>query len=436
MFSPKRDVQTKIKHDILEQYLKAWTGIILHGIKNLKNVRGTPKVKFVYVDLFSCSGTYDFDTTQSVKSIESPIKGSPLIGIDCLRKAVRFGNDYKIDVSYNCIFIENDVTNFNNLYDVLNTGNYLGRGRILKTDNFSELKDQDVAIIHDDCLKHKDNILSYINSQQTWSFIFIDPYGSKSIPMSMVSDYANANKVDCVVNFPILDVYRKAGNIDNIKSIIRNSGQEQTLKNIDDTYGNSNWREVKNLMRLPNIENKTKKIEDFLGEHYYISLGLKCPNVCIKRIPINFPDKTRIMFDLLLTTKDPNGALVMNNILRKAEVSQEYHAKIAKIRNAEKKVIESNQISVFSPEEVLKDTKELTKPKPITYHKHLVGGVLNRELKKLDKHQILLHDILRICANLPFNRSEVLNGLKYLKSIKIVNYNRLEKGHNLVDILV
>lgn len=430
MVSATRRVQTKIKHIILKEYLDAWTGIILHGIRNHKTKGITPKVKFIYVDLFSCTGKYDDDTTEPIDTTSGSIKGSPLIGIESLRKSVSFGHRYEIDVSYNCIFIENDKDNYCKLKETLKNEQLLERGRILETNDFTKLKNQDIAIINDDCLKHKENVLKYINSKQTWSFIFIDPYGAKSIPMSMVSDYVNAAKVDCIINFPVLDVYRKAGNID--KKTDRNSGQEQTLLNIDYTYGNSDWRQINYLLSQSNIANKTNDIEDMIGQMYYRSLLAKCSNAIIKQNPINFPDRNRRMYDLFLTTKDADGAIAMNTILRKANVNQPFHAKLAQIRKAEQKLKENKQLSAFSADEIIKSPENINKPNPISFSKEEVSDWL---YTKLVNSQLSLKDIYKTCANKSFTRTEIHRGLRLLKDDNKVIFTNLNKGYNIVEFL-
>ena len=78
----RRDPQTKVKHEILEEYLKRWSNIIARGLEpRYKQFarQGKPfNVRFVYVDCFSFIGRY------AGEKGEVWTAGSPLIGISVI----------------------------------------------------------------------------------------------------------------------------------------------------------------------------------------------------------------------------------------------------------------------------------------------------------------------------------------------------------------
>lgn len=430
MVSAKRKVQTKIKHQILEKYLGAWTGIILSGVKKYRFGNTVPKVKFVYVDLFSCTGYYDSDTAQPMSLNGPVVKGSPLIGIDCLKKAVQLGHDYKVDVSYNCIFIEETKPNFEELISKLEDYKPIRPGTLINTDDFESLKDQDIAVIQGDCLDYTDRIIDYISSEHTWTFVFIDPYGPKSIPIHMVKRYINAKKVDSMINFPILNVHRKGVTSQGGGIKTRNSGEKQILENIDNVFGNQKWRTIANqYISLPPSPIRTNRIDDSLGKYYYNCLLEKCQTSYIKRIPIKFPDKNRIIFDLLLATKNYNGAFVMNNILREAEIDQFYHAERAKIFNAQRQENTNNQLLIFPAEIIIKNPDSVVKLSPSKYSGEEVSEWLIKEFKG---ESLTIDNIYKRSVNTTFTISEIHKGLRYLKNKSKATYISLNDIKNRV----
>ncbi len=50
-----RSTQTKVKHTILEKYLKAWGGIIVNGLRSDR----VKEVHFVFVDCNASNGRYN-----------------------------------------------------------------------------------------------------------------------------------------------------------------------------------------------------------------------------------------------------------------------------------------------------------------------------------------------------------------------------------------
>lgn len=430
MVSAKRKVQTKIKHQILGKYLGAWTGIILNGVKKYSSRNTIPRVKFIYVDLFSCTGYYDSDSAQPMSLDGSLIKGSPLIGIDCLKKAVQCGYDYKLDVSYNCIFIEEKKPIFDELLSKLGDYKSIRPGTIREVDDLNSLKDQDIAVINGDCLNYTDKIINYIGSEHTWTFVFIDPYGPKSIPIHMVKTYVNAEKVDCMINFPILNIHRKGINSHDGGVETRNSGEKQTLENIDNVFGNKDWRMVANkYISQQRTPKRTYQIDDSFGKQYYNCLLENCQTSYIKRIPIKFPDKNRIIFDLLLTTKNYNGAFAMNDILREAEIDQFYHSERAKIFDAQRKESKGNQVPIFSPETTIKNPDLIVKLPPSQYPGKIISEWL---IKEFGGESITINNIYKRSVNTTYTIPEIRKGLKYLKGKNLVTYHTLDKSKNTV----
>src|SRR4051794_2932284 len=76
-----RSTQTKVKHTILEKYLKAWGGIIVNGLRGDQ----VKDVHFIYIDCNASFGRYNGELEDSVINREAQtIWGSPIIGVKAL----------------------------------------------------------------------------------------------------------------------------------------------------------------------------------------------------------------------------------------------------------------------------------------------------------------------------------------------------------------
>lgn len=97
-----RPTQTKVKHSILEKYLKAWGGIILMGLRLKK-----PDVHFVYVDCNASNGRFTGEL-EEIEAGRQPgiVYGSPIIGIQALDSLLQTANQYGIRLKITAIVVE------------------------------------------------------------------------------------------------------------------------------------------------------------------------------------------------------------------------------------------------------------------------------------------------------------------------------------------
>src|SRR5712691_2729438 len=100
-----RPTQTKVKHTILENYLKAWGGIIVNGLnKRLRDLH------LVYIDCNASYGRFngELEDTLSARQAKT-IYGSPIIGIQELDSLASWAEaTYGGRVRTNSILFEND----------------------------------------------------------------------------------------------------------------------------------------------------------------------------------------------------------------------------------------------------------------------------------------------------------------------------------------
>lgn len=302
-----RNPQTRVKHEILGQYLETWGGIIVNGLRGpyQKRVQGGRAsgfaVKFVYVDCFASSGRY-------AESDDSPewIPGSPLIGIkalDSIRTFAAQSVGFMPDV-YAILFEENPES-----YDELITSLEIAdfKERVRNTTDFPSLESGQMAVVHGDYRDYVDAVLQFTSTAFTWAFYLLDPYGPRGIEMAIVRRIVSQERTDVMVNFPYQDLHKKIGSV-----VTGTPKHQQHLRYWDSVYGDSGWR---TLAYKYQKDKDADRMETELVRMYADRLQAQDPNLAVKRIPLLFKDRERTIFYLLLTTHDPTGALAINEVL-------------------------------------------------------------------------------------------------------------------------
>lgn len=308
-----RSTQTKCKHIILEEYLKAWGGIIYWGLQNSK-MSSTPR--FVYVDCFSHTGIYpggDIDEPN-----QEPVYGSPILGIQAMDKLAKtaWENDYPIK-TYS-ILVERDDNYYNTLIRTLHSLGYSSR---LKTSrNLSNLHNKEIIALNEDVTELVNELLEFTDRKDTWAFYLLDPFGS-GIPNAFVEPIVRGKNHDVMINFIYEDLSRKAGMLFSDDISPQHKKQVDNWKKVFDP---NIWEdEIFTTLRIENSLGETlspEEKEDLFVEGYYKSLNKMDPDAIIKFLNLRYPDKERTMLYLFLTTHDPTGALKMNEVLYKTQL--------------------------------------------------------------------------------------------------------------------
>lgn len=159
---------TRIKHDLLKDYLGAWYNII-----------SSSENKLVYIDGFSGSGIY-----------EDKPGGSPIIAIECLLKHVLNSRLLDSNKSYQFYLIEEDPDRAACLHDTI-------------TNHFGALPSQVNKKIIEGTFEQKvDEILkAYGETNLPPAFAFIDPYGYSDCSMETISRLMSNRKCEVFINF-------------------------------------------------------------------------------------------------------------------------------------------------------------------------------------------------------------------------------------------
>jgi len=335
-----RPTQTRIKHRILEDYLKKWGWIILNGKRGHAAKAAAEgrafRARLVYVDCNASCGRYQGESEDLAAGREPTLTpGSPLIGIQALDGLTQFASSCGITLQTNAILIEEQAWKVAELRESLLMAG-IDEARIVVGRDLGQLKPGQIAIMQGDSTKMAGALNTFTQADPyTNAFFFLDPYGPEGIPLNFVSQIINQPRHDVIINMPYQDLHKKAGWINKPDS----RGRE-TLKHYDAMFGHNQWQSIVQQLDLDSIlqaeaaELAGRKVGDQakvelsrkkeleLVQAYRTTLQAVDEVLAVKKIPLRFQDRERTMFYLYLTTHDPTGALTMNQILWDAEYEE------------------------------------------------------------------------------------------------------------------
>jgi three-Cys-motif partner protein len=304
-----RPVQTQVKHQVLSKYIDAWAGIIISGLTSAARKaqsQGQPfESRFVYVDGFSHTGRYSHDEDAAVVegSLDAPVWGSPVLGVLALQRAKEYARKQGFELQTAAILIEKDSAYFAELLNSLRAAGFdkqlkINPPRLRPEDGEIVVAQRDITTCYGDAIEHAR--LPY-----TWTFAFLDPYGIKDLPFEMVKSFVTLPRADVMMNWQFISIQRKYGRFTT-----------HDVQHLDALFGSTSWRS------LAGEGSEQGGLEANLAKYYQQTLEETDSDLAVKLIPIEFQDRTRTMFYLILTTHDPTGALSMNKVLDEAEVVQ------------------------------------------------------------------------------------------------------------------
>ncbi|MCY4023347.1 MAG: three-Cys-motif partner protein TcmP [Anaerolineaceae bacterium] len=406
-----RPIQTRVKHEILAEYLAKWGEIIITGLKDHAKSyieAGYPfKARFAYVDCFANSGMNAPDIGGN-----EPTLGSAILGIQALdeikNKSQRIIGFELPVISF---LIERDKQVYGELLETLLS---LGYGsRIREGLELSALSPDDIVLINDDYQNHLDSLLTFTGKNFTWAFYLLDPYGSQGIPLSAVERVISQPKTDVMINYPFLELQRKSRSaVDNVPAHIPHNHHH------DQMYGGREWRQIAAKYYRDLTKEWRPMMEGELIELYQLTLQELDPELALKTIRLLFTDKDRTMFYLLLTTHDPTGALALNEILDNAE-SREYE-----LREEHKNVVKKQgQLSLF--ESGMDDPAKPTAKNPD--HTHIANLIYER----CKEERIWFREVLRRMSDDPYYYGDIREAMKKLKKDKRVSYKILRNSMDM-----
>ncbi len=422
-----RPTQTKVKHTILENYLKAWGGIIINGLnKRLRDLH------LVYIDCNASYGRFngELEDTLTYRQTQT-IDGSPIIGIKVLDSLASWAETtHGVKVRTNSILFENDSQIFAELKRSLEMAGLTARVR--ETSDFFSLRDSEVSLLFKDSTSMASKLISYTQSGFTFSFFVLDPYGPKGIPLNFVGEIVRQQRHDVIINFPYYDLHKKSGIVPKQN---QTSVNEKLLNNYDAMFGNSDWQAIVRALDIDAIKEgkealyrddpisdtaiEAQKLEIELMNCYERSLLSTDSNLTVKSIGLHFPDKERTIYYLYLTTHDPTGALKMNEVLWDAGY-QEHELRWGFMDLKRR----GDQLSLF----------EVQAPSPKTPQRKSIEDIATQIYSLFRGKTITKKDIYTGLADESYFAREVDRALTHLKRQKLASYDDAKGINTLITI--
>jgi three-Cys-motif partner protein len=335
-----RRIPTRVKHEILAEYIDTWGGIIIHGLrsrhKQWADMGKQFVTRFVYVDCFAAEGQYGDSTEEQIAL------GSPVIGIQALDKLRDWSKrTYQFDIYTNVILAEKDKNKFERLLETLREQGF--EERIVINPTLANLENHHIALFNSDYREHLPQIRDFTSQEYTWSLYFLDPYGAKGIDLDSVRSVVTQEHVDAIIYYPYNFIQRR-GNTSNLREIRGDKEHKNHLhiQLIDKMYGSEKWSR---LVVNERAGGNPAVIMDKLVNLYRQTLQDLEDVIAVKQISLNFEDKDRPLYSLFLTTHDGTGALKMNEILDKANIRQHVY------REERQSKIPPTQMKLFSDEQ-------------------------------------------------------------------------------------
>ena len=424
-----RSTQTKIKHQILEAYLKKWGWIILNGMSGLAAQRHAQgkgfRTRFVYVDCNASCGRYRGETEDQAAGREpEPVPGSPIIGVKALDGLVQFASSRHITLQTNAILIEEKSWKVEELRESLRQAG-VAENRIVVRNTIGKLTDGQIVIVQGDSTMMVEELNAFTQADRyAYSFFFLDPYGPEGIPLSFVGKIISQPRHDVIINMPYQDLHKKAGWIDKPDS----RGRE-TLKHYNAMFGHSDWQEIVRQLdfdailqaeaaeaagrKVVNQAKATfaKKKELELVQAYWASLQDIDEELAVKKIPLRFQDRERTMFYLYLTTHDPTGALAINELLWDAEYEEDVLRDRFQVAKQSKRGTQTSIFDYVSPTQ----PDERQRPKIEDVAEGIAG--------ELGGMVLPLREVYRAFGDSTYFAEEIKKALAYLKKNKRAKYS-------------
>jgi len=294
VFVPKK-TQTTVKHSILQSYLRAWWGIII------SSNRGRA-VSLRYVDTCCGSGLYEHDPDEPPKPGEPYDVGSAIIGLQELNAAVQAAQGKVKSITATAILINESPAELAALQEAIAKHVNPVQQYQTKDGLFADYVD----FIVEEC-------------KRSFSFVFIDPYGPTAVPFSAVAPVVSGKRTDTIIHFPYYAVEKWTGWLEK-------NEQPTRLAKVDALMNGPGWRAI-----VKEARRKHLKLEPLLRDHYRKQLANKDKDIMTCSIPMLFPDRKRVLYDLIFTTHNVSGFAAAKDKFQKAEQYQAYLRQRAKV---------------------------------------------------------------------------------------------------------
>jgi three-Cys-motif partner protein len=246
---------TRVKHEILEKYLRGWVPIL-----------GSVHKRICYFDGFAGRGEY-----------EGGFPGSPVI-------AMRVGNDLKSYIKEMvCVFIERDPDNFENL-------------KAVTLSEESKCPHCKIQNIHGEFAGVITEIIKDVGAKLAPSFFFVDPFGFKGVPFNLIREILSIPRTEVFITFMYRDIGRFLSS-DNVEEIF------------DELFGTTTWRQI--LERNGGGLEREHTLRDLYITQLREQAGVKF----VFPFRVCMAEKSQTLYYLIHATNNFKGLFLMKGIM-------------------------------------------------------------------------------------------------------------------------
>ncbi|WP_334078138.1 three-Cys-motif partner protein TcmP [Paenibacillus sanfengchensis] len=270
----KKDIQTHLKHILLEDYLKNWSQVLANASKGRK----ITEVNFV--DGFAGRGYFDDGKM-----------GSPQIAI---HRLLHFQNllqeEYGNALKFNIFNVENDQDYFHELEKI----------------KFSSPLSSQIHNLHGKFEDHLDDLIYRTKGKPT--LYFIDPFGYKGVLMNDMRKILSHPSNELLINVMSYSLVRNITIKSNEKELCKFFGVNYLPPNIPEYLNLQNQSD--DTLPTPHLE-KLLKLEDSIIEFYKneIKSGNAATYALSKRIHSQI--NNNVYFHLVFVTRNRRGLIEM-----------------------------------------------------------------------------------------------------------------------------
>lgn len=389
-----RQVQTKVKHTILAKYAGAWAGIIGNGVR-LSYVEATKRgrqflLDMVYVDGFGGAGAYaqDFDGTPG------PVWGSPIVAMKALEAHAKRIRDVPVRLS--AVIVESNPTTYDTLVANLRSAGLntpIATGPNLTSASFGK-----ISVICGDFRDHVESTIRWMGPHP-FAFVLVDPDGP-SMAMSDVQLILRRPRTDAIVLFPFYDLQVHGSGSAAKADEAQTRMDKQNIALRSKHFGTSEWIEIVRTGVCGD------DLQDRLVALYLAQLRGAANGLIVKNIPLQLGTIARTAYHLCLATRDADGAMRMNDVLRDAEVDEE----LIRWRGRE---MREQALSAADQQGSLALGLPLIQPPTTTRARYSVDEVADA-IRRLAHGSHTLKEIYGLLADELYTSEEIRQALKHL----------------------
>jgi len=286
---PRKKIATKAKHLILQEYVKAWGGIILHS---MHRKRGLRPIVLGYLDTCCGGGVYEGPGDRD----EIDTLGSPIIALRALRELVALGESLGLVVEARAMLVNTSSTELEALRRHVSREALDGVDVVYEPGEFAAVAGKACGFLHDH-----------------FGLVLIDPYGPSAIPFNAVFPLVSQSYNDCLVHFSTNGLKRWAGSALKAKAE-RTPDEEKIVEMGTAFFGTADWIETARKDRPEG------KCENALVQLYRNKL--EASGVRTLAVPLLFCDQNQTKYHLVFTSRNVAGLASMKEKLQKGDLYQ------------------------------------------------------------------------------------------------------------------